>query len=755
MAALYSKIHIWGIRILMFVILLGCCAVYSEQLFDGIKTTKSFYFLIVLGLAFIYVSLHILLKKKSVTLPLSFPDIIILLYLLWVFIRLLTSQTGSILNIDFWILCGVVMWYFFSRIIFFKQKDISTYIFPLFILLGYFQLLFCILQLIGLISSFYPLFPVSGTFDNSSELCIFLTSLLPIICLQGLQADDTNSKGIFMRIICLFYIFCWFVIVCMLGSRTSLLSGIIGIGIFIGFRYDFAKYLRQRLTTPVRKVAFFVLGMFMFIGITFLLSQFKKESADGRLVIWKVSLTGICENPIFGHGFNAFQAKYGHFQAKYFQQNPDNESEIALADNMMFGMNDYIEIGFNYGFIGLFLYGLFWLSLFKRIRYESIVQDNMLLVSVCVLAIYLVSSGFYFTGRMLPVTIITFFFAAYVSKKGTIFKQMKINRIKPIFLIGLFICCFALFAIIRQINHYLKWELANQYSQYGYIAESVSEYENLFSDMKHNGQFLYFYAKVLYENKEYKKSLECLKKAEVLICRSDFYTLFGDVCFQLGEYHRAKQYYEYALQIVPNRFHPLYKLFQMYIHTGEKGKATQVAQTIVKKKIKIDSIELQKILRECKEYLRDNKQTSDKDNIFPIKKAEDEMPDFKFTLINNGFIQNSDFDDDKYVLISFFNSECDLCINEIQALTDSISFLKQCQILLVSSEDSTKIALFYQQYQVTDYPTIRVAYATENEIKKLFKVYVVPTLYVYHPDRRMIKYKPGPITVSDIIRYIK
>lgn len=135
--------------------------------------------------------------------------------------------------------------------------------------------------------------------------------------------------------------------------------------------------------------------------------------------------------------------------------------------------------------------------------------------------------------------------------------------------------------------------------------------------------------------------------------------------------------------------------------------------------------------------------------------AEDELPDFKFSLINGDFIQSSDFKTDKYILLLFFNSECDYCIHEIEALTDSISWLNQCRILLISHEDSMKIASFYRQYRLADYPDIQVAYTTEEEVNKLFKVYINPTLYVYHPDRRMIKYKPGPVTVSDIIKYIK
>jgi len=70
-------------------------------------------------------------------------------------------------------------------------------------------------------------------------------------------------------------------------------------GIFTGFKSGFVKYIKQKLTTPLRKTLLFMGGIFILIGILFSLSQFKKESAQGRLLIWKVSMDGIFTNPIW------------------------------------------------------------------------------------------------------------------------------------------------------------------------------------------------------------------------------------------------------------------------------------------------------------------------------------------------------------------------------------------------------------------------------------------------------------------------
>ena len=138
-----------------------------------------------------------------------------------------------------------------------------------------------------------------------------------------------------------------------------------------------------------------------------------------------------------------------------------------------------------------------------------------------------------------------------------------------------------------------------------------------------------------------------------------------------------------------------------------------------------------------------------------LKTTENKMPDFRFQLIDGGSIQASDMDADKYTLLWFFDSECNLCANEIHSLTDSISLLNNCQIVLLSYEDSIKVAEFNERFRLMDFPSMHVVYTSEESVFSMFKIYAIPTLCVYHPDRRLIKYKPGPVTIQEIVDYLK
>ena len=594
---------------------LGCGLLWSTQLFDGVKAVKQFWFVIVVCVMVFFLSGRALLKKNAFVVSLSIPDLLLTLYAVWAFVRLITSDADSIHNLYFWEFAACVIWYFCLRIFFNASagKDRVANILYFFILMGYVQMTVCVLQLIGTIPSFSQVFSVSGAFRNTSELCIYLTCVLPVAVHTGLRAKETTSSGKMVRAICVFYILCWLAFVLILGSRTSLLAGLMGMGVYWGFQTGVFNCIKG----IIRKTVVLSILLFVVCGLVFLLAQYKKDSANGRLLIWKSALSGIKETPLLGQGFNAFQARYMHFQAAYFQQHTDNEMERMIADNMLAALNDYVETNFNLGVIGLFLFVGFWLSVLfcgaKALKHEGV---NV--VSMTVLVIFLVSSGFYFVEKMLSVKVIALFFAAYAgSFRAPLLKitqrttektqrttEFRLLALKSIAVILLFFSCFSGYATISKIKYYAQWEKANSLNQFGYVEEARTAYERIYSHLRHNGQFLYMYARNLYKNKDYQKSLEYLESAKPKIATNNFYDLMGDIFVKTGDFEKAISCYKYVSFMIPNRFRPLYKQFILYEELGQTDQAMEIAQSIVNKPVKVDSYEIRDIIKACNNFIR-------------------------------------------------------------------------------------------------------------------------------------------------------
>ncbi|MBQ9533896.1 MAG: O-antigen ligase family protein [Prevotella sp.] len=80
---------------------------------------------------------------------------------------------------------------------------------------------------------------------------------------------------------------------------------------------------------------------------------FKKDSADGRLLIWRCALEIVADKPLLGHGPNAVECHYMDYQAAYLKAHPES-LYLLLADNVKHLYNEYLEILVRYGLVGLY-----------------------------------------------------------------------------------------------------------------------------------------------------------------------------------------------------------------------------------------------------------------------------------------------------------------------------------------------------------------------------------------------------------------
>jgi O-antigen ligase len=111
----------------------------------------------------------------------------------------------------------------------------------------------------------------------------------------------------------------------------------------------------------------------------------KKDSANGRMLIWRCSWEMVKEKPLLGYGAGGFKAGYMSVQAKYFEEHPDSELAM-LAGNVNRPFNEYVGLAVSYGLAGVFL--LFFAGWFIRksyLRCKNTLQARM--AAWCLLAV--------------------------------------------------------------------------------------------------------------------------------------------------------------------------------------------------------------------------------------------------------------------------------------------------------------------------------------------------------------------------------
>ena len=70
----------------------------------------------------------------------------------------------------------------------------------------------------------------------------------------------------------------------------------------------------------------------------------KRDSADGRLLIWKITMRAIADNLLGEERGRTFSALYGDAQEEYFMEGKFSDAEAWVAGSPDFAFNEFLQI---------------------------------------------------------------------------------------------------------------------------------------------------------------------------------------------------------------------------------------------------------------------------------------------------------------------------------------------------------------------------------------------------------------------------
>lgn len=446
------------------------------------------------------------------------------------------------------------------------------------------------IQYVGWFPSNHSCFPITGSFDNPAGFAAVLSLGFPVgafLFIREIGIGKYFSLLITVAIALL---------VSLSGSRTGVIAIVSSIAVFLFYRPDlFRKFMFHRFGKLVLGllIATFAIG-------SILLYLSKKDSADGRLLIWTVSAEMIQDKPLFGHGYGAFQANYMDYQATYFKENPN--SKFALfADNVKHPFNEFIKVTVEFGLIGLVFICLL-IFLVSRQLLKSVMPEKDLIFSGIVS--FFVFASFSYPLQYAPVWLMLAFFLS------ALFSEIRQPAICNIYLkpicrsIVCAACVFALVHVYKQIRAEVKWKTIALAALSGNTPEMLDEYELLYrSCIKKDPYFLYNYGAELNIAKQFDKSIVLLNECQKKFNDYDLQMLLADNYLQNGDTIKAILIYQYASNMIPSRFLPLYRLMELYKDQGDNEMAMKFAETILEKKVKVQSGTIALIQAEANEFI--------------------------------------------------------------------------------------------------------------------------------------------------------
>jgi tetratricopeptide (TPR) repeat protein len=179
------------------------------------------------------------------------------------------------------------------------------------------------------------------------------------------------------------------------------------------------------------------------------------------------------------------------------------------------------------------------------------------------------------------------------------------NKSKKLFTLA-FIVVLSVFLIIQYQRNKAErqWIYAFRAMRENRLDDAYMMYQNLYPDLKYNQFFLFNYGAELSLMKRYEESARILKEAEPRLNDADFYIYLATDYESLGKMDDAEASYTKAMNIMPAKLFPRYRLVGVYMNTGRKDQAIKMAKSILDMKVKVQSPVTDAIRQEMSEFLK-------------------------------------------------------------------------------------------------------------------------------------------------------
>lgn len=518
------------------------------------------------------------MKKANNIVQLSLTNIAFSFFIFWIILNNLMKE-----KYDLWNILGLIALYLiYISIKRFPYKHTFLWLLAVGSII---EIVIVLLQFSGIMESNHSLFKITGTFRNPGPLGGFMA--ITCIATSGLWIKYKQKKCFSICLLSL--IVCNVIVLILSDSRSGWLAALLGI------LYLFRKKIQWNVWSRTAKLGSIFIILLFCINLYF----YKKDSADGRILIWKVTCNMIADQPLSGHGNNSFSEKYMYYQARFFESHPHSKY-MQYANSVSYPFNEILHLWVENGFIAIVL--ALWI-LYSLSYHTKSEEDKTLIALLLVICTFSMASYPFYIDEFKILFI--FLLASTKSKTYYSFKISGFNE--KIFCVITFSLGIGLFGF----KYYKKLELES-YLQMIYQAPSYDTGLNSNKYIKTNyynllnaPELFYLYAiySCQYHNISDNKIIleEAIQKvpSPILLCN------FAVLCKQEQNYNRAIQIFRIAQYMIPYYIRPRYELFLLYRDIGKQEEVIRVIKDAMALPIKTYNTDALKMRGEMNRYYKE------------------------------------------------------------------------------------------------------------------------------------------------------
>lgn len=305
------------------------------------------------------------------------------------------------------------------------------------------------------------------------------------------------------------------------------------------------------------------------VGVWFI----KRDSAKGRIHMWRIEAMAISEHPLIGVGPGLEMGTYGIAQEHFFGNKERPLSTIVAAGCPEYPFNEYLGIGMQGGIPAL-----------------------LLVLAVVALSIIRLRDSFYPAAGGLTAYAI-FAFGSYPMSVPLLCIPLSVllglalsatNTTTKISALTLAVAsCIALLILVPHIQKEkeakAQWRMASFLGQTEQYDRQIEAILPLYPQLHHNYRYLYDLGYALHKEQRIQESDKYLSEGLRLSSDPMFLNILGKNREVAGDDIAAEQYYQRSINRVPCRLYPRLLLIKLYKRTNRDSDAvrsTEVALSI-------------------------------------------------------------------------------------------------------------------------------------------------------------------------------
>ena len=191
-----------------------------------------------------------------------------------------------------------------------------------------------LLQVYGYEPSNHSLYALTGSFYNPGPYSGFLAMCVPVALHEWLEGKRIWKHVALVALVLM-------LVVLPSGmSRSAWLAALVASGYVLGMHY------REKVC---RYWKYFCVGSLLLAVLGVGAYHWKKDSADGRLLMWKVATLAVLEHSWQGVGWEYVAGAYGDAQERYFASGMATEQEAHVAGAPEYVFNEYLQVAMAWG----------------------------------------------------------------------------------------------------------------------------------------------------------------------------------------------------------------------------------------------------------------------------------------------------------------------------------------------------------------------------------------------------------------------